>query len=282
MPRNDYFASSVALSRDGNKKAIGAMFADKKETSEQQGGDSEKSGMAYLFDSDGTVLASLTSPIQDLDNHFGISVSMNADGDQLLVGAPHVSKQGRDPNIAAFLFDKSGTILKYIRTPTQSEGIKENMQFGGSVVLASTGGSSVISSAFHPVVKYTCLNDGQDGACSRDTSPEILKRLPVDKDEFAIVSQSSDQYLTYNDEICNAIPVNRKPPPTPFHRRVIQEPFLIGITMAILCAVVLIVSRLYVRRTVTVRSNAEREVNLHTLAEDFPPTPQKAVLPEII
>ena len=290
--QNDYFASTVSISQDGSRMVIGAMLTDKWEISDQQ---SSKAGMAYFFNSDGKLLSTMTSPFHEFDDHFGISVSISANGDFILVGAPRLINN-KDSNVkataAALLFDRRGKLIKAIQSPAPPHGSKEDVQFGGSVVL--TPSMAIISSAYHPAIQTSCITRPDGSDCPLEFR-NVLKPMAVQDEKRLAHPILTPEYTSdpdYSNAICDAVPALDQPIP-PFRNKGVQESFMIASTMIILSAMALIASRLYVqRRSLVVRTknrtnNGQRivdqdGVNLQSPAEDFPTTPRKAALPEII
>ena len=91
---NDVFASSIALSLDGNTLAVGAIKESSSATGvngDDKNNDKEWSGAVYVFTRTATAWsqqAYLKSSNSDVRDSFGFSVSLSHDGNALAVGAP--------------------------------------------------------------------------------------------------------------------------------------------------------------------------------------------------
>lgn len=116
--RYDNFGISVALNANGDTLAVGAMQEDS-QGSDPLDNNGAGNGAAYVFTrSDGNwqQQAYLKAFNNDADDHFGISLALNASGDTLAVGAEGESSQGTDP-LDNSLF-ASGAVYVYTRSGT--------------------------------------------------------------------------------------------------------------------------------------------------------------------
>jgi hypothetical protein len=95
-------------------------------------------GAAYLFDTNGNLLASFKEPAPAVGDNFGRSVA--GVGNSALVGSPFTTVSGDPSAGAAYLFDTSGATLKTFNEPT----LHTNDYFGFSV--AGLGGNVLIGS----------------------------------------------------------------------------------------------------------------------------------------
>ncbi len=131
ISERDEFGSSVALSFDGQRLAVGAINE----------GDS---GAAYVFDSvsgqwQQVAYLKDTSPLEY--DYFGWSVSLSGDGNLLAVGAPQDTNEGSGK---ANLFKFDGTqwsLLSELSAPNGSL----NIDFGYQVSFSSDGNTLAIS-----------------------------------------------------------------------------------------------------------------------------------------
>jgi hypothetical protein len=82
-------------------------------------------GKAYLFSTNGTLLATFTNPAPAYYDFFGLSMAA-AGSDRVLIGAPYAD--------VAYLFDTNGTLLTTITSPTSGRGD----HFGWSVARLGT------------------------------------------------------------------------------------------------------------------------------------------------
>jgi hypothetical protein len=92
----DSFGSAVALAADGNTLAVGAIYEDSEATGinvvdAQLGAFAQLSGAVYVFTravTDWSQEAYIKASNTNINDNFGSSVALNADGDILAVGAP--------------------------------------------------------------------------------------------------------------------------------------------------------------------------------------------------
>ena len=73
-------------------------------------------GSAYLFDTNGTLVATLANPDPELHDHFGYSV-VGIGSDRALVGAYRDDPGGVQDAGSAYLFDTNGTLLATLPNP---------------------------------------------------------------------------------------------------------------------------------------------------------------------
>ncbi len=139
---NDNFGSSVAISEDGTKLAVGARFDDTGATD---------NGAVYLFKIDGKGSQWGSTLIQDYkvaygsglnvkqsNAQFGKSVAFNADGTKLVVGMPYVKKasQYRSGKGRIFMFSVHWGNGVYKTAELEYGG---NGYFGTGVALSDDG-----------------------------------------------------------------------------------------------------------------------------------------------
>jgi len=123
----DIFGSAVSL--EGDTAVIGAHQADAPRGSNQ--------GAAYVFVRSGTVWSQearleVTLPEGSLSDHFGFSVSVDAD--TALIGAPEYDTDGGNHGGAAYVFKRSGNIWSLQGNLDSGTAAKDD-QFGYSVSL---------------------------------------------------------------------------------------------------------------------------------------------------
>lgn len=210
--KDNYFASSLAMSSNANTLVVGAM---RKTVDTGNARKEITSGMVHVFNRSGHSIQTFTSPNKKQSNihsavndHFGISVSITRDGHNVLVGAPYSNLTNDDTSAesseiaVAFLFDvSSGDLKRSIYNPIQekSAGINQTgisqpkpaIEFGGTVSLAYSGRYAAVSSAFHPAVEIVCLHK----SCPRASGPSEL---------IAIGEHSSGAIplLNYDSSMC--------------------------------------------------------------------------------
>ena len=163
---NDYFGWSVSLSADGNTLAVGAYLEDSGATGISTDGTGEAdnslpfSGAVYVFSRSGstwTQQAYIKASNTGIGDKFGNSVSLSADGNTLVVGAPDedssatgISYDGTgeaDNSLigvgAVYIFSRSGstwTQQAYVKT----SNVDPN-NFGSRVSLSDDGNTMTVS-----------------------------------------------------------------------------------------------------------------------------------------
>jgi hypothetical protein len=126
---HDWFGASVAAVGT-DKVIIGAVLDDSK---------SMEGGAAYLFSTDGTLLATFHNPFDTNSSHFGSAVAA-VGTDKILIGAEFARVDGFWAG-AAYLFTTSGTLLCTFPNPNPVN----NDHFGSSV--ATVGADRVLIGA---------------------------------------------------------------------------------------------------------------------------------------
>ena len=129
----DYFGGSLSLSSDASTVIIGARYA------------SSRKGKAYIFNRVGpiwteiAILQDFSGRVNDL---FGSSVAISADGTFALVGSPYSDD----------IYEDTGTVLVYYRSglnwlhqhTLRSSDRRSGDMFGISVSLSSNGSTAVV------------------------------------------------------------------------------------------------------------------------------------------
>jgi hypothetical protein len=145
----DSFGSSVSISADGNTALIGATGEDTSPNS--------NNGAAYVFTRSGTTWtqqAKLLASDAASGDSFGSSVSISADGNIALVGAPYESTSPSTTNGAAYVFSRSDTTWTQGQKIVLQDG-KSSDLFGLSVSISGDGATLAISSDINFVYVYT-------------------------------------------------------------------------------------------------------------------------------
>ena len=135
----DQFGTSISISSDGSRVAIGVPSADPNTLS--------SAGKAYIFSRSGTSWteeAILTASDKAAGDNFGISVSISSDGSRVAIGA-----QTADPNTLsnagkAYIFSRSGTSWTEEAILTASDKAASDY-FGQSVSISSDGSRVAIA-----------------------------------------------------------------------------------------------------------------------------------------
>ena len=156
---DDGFGTDVAISSDGNFIAIGAPSEDSSATNingDESDNAANDSGAVYIFNRNGTSWnqqAYIKPSNGNSGDSFGTSVTLDDDGDTLVVGSPgedsnttHIDGNQLDNTVleagAAYVFNRSGpdwsqqAYIKVINTA--------NDQFGAEVVLDADGETLVV------------------------------------------------------------------------------------------------------------------------------------------
>lgn len=120
---SDYFGFSLAAV--GEDRVLIGAYSDNTGAND--------AGAAYLFDTNGALLLTLTNPTPAATDNFGYSVAA-AGPDRVLIGAPQDDTGALNAG-AAYLFSTDGTLLTTLTNPTPATG--DN--FGWSVAASSDG-----------------------------------------------------------------------------------------------------------------------------------------------
>lgn len=196
----DYFGQSIALSQDGNLMAVGAPGEDSK-TSNANNDTVTIDGTEYLLNSGGVYLFARTdnkwveqtklkpSFIQ-INQSFGASLALSADGATLAVGTPgDWTKVGGingntvyDPKDdsyigsgATYIFTKSGTSWAqeaYIKPNV----VKPYYQFGSAVSLSGNGNTLAVGSWLESSLATGINGDQLDASSSNSGAAYVFTR----------------------------------------------------------------------------------------------------------
>jgi hypothetical protein len=144
----DRSGSSVSLSSDGNRLAIGAPFAD---------GNDLGSGQVRVYNWSGSDWVQLGNDIEgEKENNFsGQSVSLSSDGNRLAIGAPFNDGNGRWSGHTR-VYQWSGTAWVQIGADIDGEAAEDRS--GSSVSLSSDGNRLAIGA---PLADGNELDSGQ-------------------------------------------------------------------------------------------------------------------------
>ena len=140
---DDEFGTSMSLSPDGNRVAIGAPM-DENSTPNGYGGDG---GYVRVYDYNGSAWVQVgndiegveSSPGQDAD-HLGRSVSLSSDGTRLAIGATRLD--GGDGHVRIYDYTPSG-VSSWTQVGVDLQGSDDN--FGINVSLSSDGSRLAIA-----------------------------------------------------------------------------------------------------------------------------------------
>jgi hypothetical protein len=136
---NDYFGVSVSINADGTKVVIGAHLADPDGIS--------AAGAAYIFKYNGSAWsqeAKLVASDKEATDYFGYSVSINADGTKVVIGAYNDDSDGIGNAGAAYIFKYNGSGWIQEAKLVASDKAAGDI-FGYSVSINADGAKVVIS-----------------------------------------------------------------------------------------------------------------------------------------
>ncbi len=134
----DYFGHTVTLSADGNTALVAAIY-DEVVNSAQ--------GTVYVFVRSGGIWSEqqeLTASDNEYGALFGASVSLSADGNTALVGAPGFGEMEEQARGAAYVFVRSGGIWTQQQQLLASDGKMSDI-LGNAVSLSADGNIALIS-----------------------------------------------------------------------------------------------------------------------------------------
>lgn len=129
----DYFGGSLSISQDASTLVVGARYAV------------GRKGQAYVYNRVGpiwTEIAKLSSIDSQVDDLYGSSVAISADGTFILVGSPYADDLYQDTG-CALVYYRSGLNWIHQHTIRPLERRSGDM-FGISVSLSSNGSTAVI------------------------------------------------------------------------------------------------------------------------------------------
>ena len=137
----DQYGLLLAISSDGNTAIVGAYLGSASPT---LGG-----GVAYVFTRSGTTWtqqAKLLASDAASSDGFGSSVSISADGNTVLIGAPDEDTSPNSSNGAAYVFTRSGTTwTQQAKLLASDAASSDNFGFSSSI---SADGTTAIIGAF--------------------------------------------------------------------------------------------------------------------------------------
>ena len=130
---SDWFGASVSLIADGTKMAVGAHGKDVSGITD--------AGKIYIYTRSGTVWveeSTITASDKAIDDYFGVSVSLTADGTRLAVGAYNKTVSGITGAGKVYIYTRSGSTWVEEATVTASDKAIDDY-FGVSVALTADG-----------------------------------------------------------------------------------------------------------------------------------------------
>ena len=144
----DQFGWAIALSADGNTLVVAAPSEDSASVTTPTDDTATESGAAYAYTRTGVTWspqAYLKAPVSGFGDFFGRRISLSADGNHLVCGAP-----GEDSTIpnsgAAYELVRTGTAWAPVVTFKASQPGDAD-QFGSAVAIAGDGATIVIAAS---------------------------------------------------------------------------------------------------------------------------------------
>jgi hypothetical protein len=139
----DYFGREVTLAGSGDTALVGTRDDDPNGYS---------AGSAYVFErSEGawTQQSKITADDGEIDDEFGISLSLTDSGDTALVGAYMDENSNGVKAGSAYVFERSGDTWTQQAKLTANDGYLDE-RFGVSVALAESGDTALIGAYYDP------------------------------------------------------------------------------------------------------------------------------------
>lgn len=137
---NELFGQSVAIAADGMTLAIGSEFEDDVAVSNR--------GAVWIFVNTAgtwTLQAKLLASDKTAGDHFGRSVSLSADGNTLVVGAPDQDEVGTTNNGAAYVFHRAAGGTTWTETQKLlASDIASAEAFGHAVAISADGATALV------------------------------------------------------------------------------------------------------------------------------------------
>ena len=137
----DEFGIEVAISNDGNTAIAGAPYHDTSGIT--------NSGAAYIFTRSGSTWSQqqkIVASDPEMDDNFGISVSISGDGNTAIVGARYEDTNGSNAG-AAYIYTRSGSTWSQ-QQKIQSDDIEAGDEFGISTALSGDGDTVIVGAKF--------------------------------------------------------------------------------------------------------------------------------------
>ena len=179
----DDFGGDVDISGDGNYFIAGSYGEDT---------DGNTSGAAYIFKKSGSSWSQQemlkASDVQAAD-YFGMSVSIDYDGNTAAVGAPHEDTGATDSG-AAYIYSRSGTTWTQ-QAKIQASDRDANDYFGMTGVSLSDDGNTLIASARYDDEEGTDAGAAYIYSRSGTTWTQRLKFTASDAQSYDFFGQSA-------------------------------------------------------------------------------------------
>lgn len=140
----NYFGACLSLSADASTMVVGAKYA------------SSKQGHAYIFNRVGpiwTEIAKLSAPEPLVEEYYGSSVCISADGAIILVGSPYADESFQDTG-SVYTYHRSGLNWIHMAVIRPEERLPGSL-FGSAVSLSANGATAIIGANGYPIAGDT-------------------------------------------------------------------------------------------------------------------------------
>src|SRR2546427_4433025 len=135
-PRTALFGEQVSMSADGQTILVGAPDSS---VIPKNGTSVFSAGEAFLYNSQGRLLHTFADTNPVMFEQYAYSVSISADGNLVLIGAPQGGASGM-----AFLYNRGGHLIQAYKPPSPAGA---NIGFGWSVAFLAQNDTSVTNGA---------------------------------------------------------------------------------------------------------------------------------------
>lgn len=172
--QDDAFGTNLSLSAYGSTLVVGVPNEDS-DTLDPDVNNSSQSGAAYVFTQQGDnwqQTSYLKAPIADANDQFGYAVSINANGDTLLISSPFEDSSAQGLNgdqllndsensgaVYSYTFDgTSWTLSNYLKASNTSPG----QQFGNALELSADGSTILVGAPYEASLAIGINGDEND------------------------------------------------------------------------------------------------------------------------
>ena len=185
----DYSGTSLSISNDGSIVAIGAYAND---------GNGEDAGQVRVYENNSGTWTQVGDDIdgEAADEHFGISVSLNAEGNKLAVGAP---SSGSNTGLTRVYENTAGSWVK-MGNDIIGEAVNDlagtSVSLEGSTLAVGAPGSDGNGSASGQAKIYSFQNE-DDTQWTTDTDVNTLVAETESEDMQAIGTSDGQTYVVF-------------------------------------------------------------------------------------
>jgi hypothetical protein len=210
---NDYFSSSVALSKDGNTLAVGACGEDGA-NGNQADNSALESGAVYIFSRAGNgwnPQAYLKASDSQAGDRFGVSIDLSADGNTLAVGATGELSSGalscRSPLLpspptpsptdgAVYIFERNGSTWQE-RANITASNTDPGDAFGFSVKLSADGNTLAVGAPNEASSANTIEGNATDNSASGTGAVYVFVRATNNWTQQSYIKASNSNALDF-------------------------------------------------------------------------------------